>query len=184
MKVKKFDTYLRFFISIIICQLAGIIGSFFTIPAIDSWYSALRKPFFNPPSWIFGPVWSLLFLLMGISLFLVWEKKFAIVVTAKEKGQKTWNAFSKKLWIGSWREENSVAIFILQLILNILWSILFFGLRSPFLAYFEILALWFAILFTIMNFYRTSKLAAYLLLPYFVWVSFAAILNYFLWNLN
>lgn len=184
MKIKRFSTYVRFFASIIICQLAGVVGSVFTMPAIKGWYSTLTKPSFNPPNWIFGPVWGLLFLLMGISLFLAWEKGFQIKITAKDKSKKIWNDFSRKLWVGTWREENAAAIFVLQLILNILWSVSFFGLQSPMLAYFEVIMLWFAILYTIVNFYRISKWAAYLLVPYLVWVSFAAVLNYFIWNLN
>lgn len=175
---------IKFFASIIICQLAGVIGTIFTIPGIGKWYIGLNKPSFNPPSWIFGPVWTILFLLMGISLYIVWDKKFAIKVLAKEEGQKIWNPISKKFWVGSWKEENALIIFILQLILNILWSAIFFGMHSPAVAFFEILMLWFAILYTIMNFHRISKLASYLLIPYILWVSFAAVLNCFIWILN
>lgn len=140
--------------SIIICQLAGLIGSFFTASSIDTWYAALQKPSFNPPSWIFGPVWVTLFVLMGISLYLVWEKGI------KAKGAKT-----------------ALIFFGIQLALNALWSIIFFGLRSPLYASIEIIILWLAILFTILKFYRISKPAAYLLIPYMLWVSFAAVLN-------
>lgn len=183
MKVNK-NKLIKLFVSIIICQLAGAIGAIFTTPEIGAWYVTLNKPSFNPPNWIFGPVWSFLFLLMGISLYLVWEKRFAVEVSEKEEKLKTWNPFSRKLWVGSWREENAIIIFFLQLFLNILWSIIFFAMHLPVVAFFEILMLWFAILYTIINFYRISKPASYLLIPYILWVSFATVLNYFLWILN
>jgi tryptophan-rich sensory protein len=154
------------------------------MPAIKNWYFFLNKPSFNPPDWIFAPVWTILFLLMGISLYLVWVKNWAIAVPAEKQEKKSWNPLSTKLWLGSWREENVMAIFALQLILNILWSVLFFGLKLPGPAFFEILMLWFAILYTIINFYRISRSASWLLLPYILWVSFAAILNFFIWRLN
>ena len=147
--------------SIVICQLAGIIGSFFTVSSIPDWYSALRKSSLNPPDWVFGPVWTVLFLLMGISLYLVWDKGL------KEKNVK-----------------RGLVFFGVQLSLNTLWSIIFFGLKSPTLAFIEIFILWIAILFTIIEFYRISKPAAYLLVPYFMWVSFAIFLNYSIVVLN
>jgi tryptophan-rich sensory protein len=140
------------------CQLVGIAGSIFTTPAINSWYKVLNKPFFNPPSWVFAPAWTTLFLLMGISLFLVWQK-----------GKATINARN---------------IFFLQLALNFFWSIIFFYYKSPGFAFLEIIFLWLAILFTIIKFYKISKASAYLLLPYILWVSFAGVLNYFIWILN
>ena len=174
----------KFIVSILICQAAGLIGSLFTSPAIPTWYAALEKPSFNPPNWVFAPVWTILFLLMGVSLYLVWAKDWHIEVKAGEVKRKTWNPLSKKLFTGSWREENAVLIFSLQLALNILWSVIFFGLKMPGLAFFEILMLWFAILYTIVNFFRISKTAGFLLLPYLLWVSFAGILNFFIWRLN
>jgi len=170
--------------SILICQLAGVIGSFFTAPAIGTWYARLERPSFNPPNWLFAPVWIILFLLMGISLYLVWQKNWKSEVSVSEQEKKSWNPFSTKLWRGPWREENAIAIFAIQLVLNILWSVIFFGLKSPGIAFIEILMLWFAILYTIVNFYRISKPAAYLLIPYILWVSFASILNFFVWWLN
>jgi tryptophan-rich sensory protein len=151
----------KLIISIIVCQLAGFIGSLFTTPNINTWYATLTKPSFNPPNWVFSPVWTTLFLLMGISLYLIWKQ-----------------GFEKK------NVKNAILIFGIQLILNILWSILFFGLQNPLLAFIEIIILWLAILFTILVFYRIKKSAAYLLIPYILWVSFAAILNFFLWRLN
>ncbi len=152
---------LRFIVSVAICQAAGFIGSIFTTPAIPTWYAALRKPAFNPPNWLFGPVWTILFLLMGIALFLVWRRPLS------EPKVKT-----------------ALALFAVQLALNVLWSILFFGLRSPLAGFTEILVLWVFILLTIISFYRVSTLAGVLLIPYILWVSFAAILNYHLWRLN
>ncbi len=173
---------IKFLISILICEFAGIIGSFFTVSQINTWYSTINKPTFNPPNWIFGPVWTTLFVLMGISLYLVWEKKWE----AKDKIQpkKAWNKLSQKFLSGSWQKANIILIFYTQLVLNILWSVVFFGAHSLNGAFFVLLMLWFSILFTIVNFYRVSKVAAVLLIPYILWVSFAGILNYFLWLIN
>lgn len=175
---------LKFIISIIICQLAGIVGAFFTTPAIGGWYAKLNKPSFTPPGSFIGLVWIILFFLMGISLYLVWSKNWQINIPADRPERKAWNRFSEKLWSGTWREENTIAIFILQLVLNIFWSIIFFGWQLPGLAFFELIMLWFAILYTIANFYRVSKTAAYLLIPYILWVSFAGFLNFTLWGMN
>lgn len=173
---------IKLVVSIVICQLAGVIGSLFTISALDSWYEGLKKASFNPPGWVFGPAWTILFLLMGYSLYLVWEKGFFVSDGSSPK--KLWNPLSEKLWYGSLKEFNVAAVFAVQLVLNMLWSLLFFGLQSPGLAFSEILMLWFAILYTIMNFYRVSKTAAYLLIPYLLWVSFASVLNFMVWYLN
>lgn len=132
----------------------GIIGSFITIGTINSWYKTLSKPSFNPPNWVFGPVWTILYLLMGISAYLIWQK----------------GVNKKKVKV-------ALSIFGLQLILNFLWSFLFFGLHSPLVSFVEIILFWIMILFTIFKFYKLSKPASYLLIPYIFWVSFAAILN-------
>jgi benzodiazapine receptor len=153
---------LKLIISILLCQAAGIIGSFFTRSSIESWYSTINKPGFTPPGWIFGPVWISLYLMMGISLFLVWKK----AVETKN--------FSRK-WI---------TFFAIQLALNTLWSILFFGLHSPMLAFVEILLLWLFILLTLIEFRKISTAAGLLLIPYLFWVSFAAFLNFSIWRLN
>lgn len=152
---------LKLVASIILCQLAGLIGSIFTTPAIPTWYESLKKPFFNPPNWIFGPVWVSLYLLMGISLFLIWQRREN-------------NPQAKK----------GLILFFIQLILNALWSGAFFGLKSPLSGLIMIVLLWIAIFFTIQHFLKVSKIAAYLLLPYILWVSFAALLNFSLWVLN
>jgi translocator protein len=143
-----------FIFSIALCFLAGAIGSLFTYSEITNWYASLQKPFFNPPNWIFGPVWSLLYLLMGIALYEVW--------TSQTKTKK------KKL---------AITYFFIQLVLNSLWSILFFGLHSPFLAFLEILVLATMIVLTIQKFFYISKVAAWLMIPYLAWVCFATVLN-------
>ena len=157
--MKKKDIF-KLLVSIVVCQLAGLIGVLFTSPAIPSWYAGLRKPPFSPPNWLFGPVWSLLYLLMGVALYLVWAKK--------ETSQK----------------KTALKFFGLQLVFNSLWSIIFFGLRSPALALVEIILLWILIALTINKFLGLSKKAAYLLLPYLGWVSFASVLNLAIVRLN
>lgn len=149
--------------AILLCEAAGIIGSLFTAPSIPGWYATLNKPSFNPPNWVFGPVWTTLYALMGISLYLVWKK-----------GQE-----NKKIDI-----KLPLAIFGFQLFLNFLWSILFFGMQSPLLGLLCIIPLWLSIAATIFYFYKISKTAAYLLIPYILWVSFASILNASIWMLN
>lgn len=149
----KINSWMKLIAAIVFCQMAGLIGSLFTFTAIPTWYAQLNKPFFNPPNWVFGPVWTMLFTLMGISLYIIWTKK---------QNKKT---------------RQAINIFLVQLVLNTLWSILFFGLKSPTLAFIEILILWFAIYTTIAHFWRLSKPSAYLLVPYIAWVSFASLLN-------
>lgn len=147
--------------SIIMSLMAGAIGSAFTFTGIESWYAYLNKPSFNPPNWIFGPVWTTLYILMGVSLYLIWQKGL------KDK-------YIRK----------SFKIFIIQLIFNSLWSVVFFGMQSPGLALFIIIVLWSLILTLIIRFYKIKKIAAYLLIPYILWVSFASILNFSIWILN
>jgi len=158
MKIKNIA---KLVISIIICQLAGVIGSVFTTSAISEWYTTLQKPFFTPPNWLFAPVWLTLYTLMGISLYLIWNKGL------KNK-----------------RVKNSLYLFGLQLVLNAVWSILFFGLRSPLLGLIEIVFLWVFIVLTILKFYKISRTAGLLLIPYIVWVSIALLLNFYIWILN
>jgi translocator protein len=147
--------------SVIICNLAGAIGAIFTFDAIPAWYAALNKPFFSPPNWVFGPVWTALYILMGISAYLVWQK-----------------GWQKKPF------RSALALFGLQLFLNTLWSILFFGLRSPLMGLVGILPLWLSIALCIRVFCPIDRKAAYLLLPYLAWVSFATLLNLAVWLLN
>lgn len=157
----KINNALKLIIAIAVSELAGIIGSIFTMPSIESWYADLAKPELAPPNWIFAPVWTTLFALMGIAAFLVWKKGL--------------DRRDVKIAIG---------IFIGQLILNTFWSIIFFGLRSPGGAFIEIIFLWLTIFTTIIAFVKISKPAAWLLAPYMLWVSFAGYLNYMIWILN
>ncbi len=151
----------RLLISILLCNTAGFIGSIFTFSSISTWYETLVKPEFNPPGWIFGPVWTTLYILMGISLYLIWNK-----------GTKTPLA------------KIALTIFGIQLVLNAIWSILFFGLQNPLWAFIEIIFLWLSIFLSIFFFNKISKPAAYMLIPYIFWVSFAAVLNYNIYILN
>lgn len=145
---------------IILAQLAGVFGSFFTMPNIETWYASLEKPDFNPPNWIFAPVWITLYTLMGIAAYLI-----------AEKGINT----ASKL---------ALSIFGFQLAINAIWSFAFFGLQSPVLGLVVIVLLWFAIAETIILFSKISKTAAWLLVPYLLWTSFAAILNLSIFLLN
>jgi Tryptophan-rich sensory protein (mitochondrial benzodiazepine receptor homolog) len=147
--------------SVILCLLIGAAGSVFTITGPGSWYALLIKPSFNPPNWIFGPVWTTLYILMGISLYLVlreWKKGVDIRIAG--------------------------GLFTVQLFLNFIWSYMFFGLQSPSSAFIVIVLLWVAILATIITFFRINRISAYLLVPYILWVSFASILNYSIMVLN
>jgi benzodiazapine receptor len=157
----KITDILKLIAGIILCQLAGLIGSLATLPSIPIWYESLKKPFFNPPNWLFGPVWTGLYTLMGISLFLVWRRRE-----------------------GNPQVKMALTFFFVQLILNTLWSLAFFGLRSPLLGLADIVLLWIAIFLTIQKFSRISRRAALLLVPYILWVSFAVLLNFSLWSLN
>ena len=152
---------MKLFISLAVCLLAGFIGSVFTARAIPTWYATLIKPSFNPPNWVFAPVWTILYILMGLALYLVWRRGLA--------------ASGVRL---------ALIFFALQLALNIAWSFIFFNCHSPFYALLEIAALWLSIMLTIGLFYQVSKPAAWLLMPYILWVSFASFLNYMVWRLN
>lgn len=158
MKIKKLPLLITF---ILLCEAAGIIGAFFTINAIPTWYAALNKPSFNPPPSIFGPTWTVLYLLMGISLYLVWLKKGAVK-------------------LADW----GVKVFLVHLLLNFLWTPVFFGLKNISLALVIILMIWSLIIYMIYLFWKIDKKAAYLLLPYLAWVSFASILNFSIMLLN
>lgn len=149
----KSNKFLKFIISITITILIGLLGSVATASSVKTWYLTINKPPFTPPNWLFGPVWTLLFILMGISFYIVWNKSYST---------NTRFAFFA---------------FFIQLVLNLLWSVFFFGLRNPWLAFFEIVFLWLLIIINIRLFYRLSKVSGYLLIPYLLWVSFASILN-------
>jgi tryptophan-rich sensory protein len=147
--------------SLAIPLLIGFLGSTLTTPNIPTWFVCLEKPFFSPPNWLFAPVWTILFILMGLALFLVLRD-----------GRK--NRYF----------EDAILVFGAQLILNLYWSFFFFFIHSPLLAFYDIIILWLMIALNIYCFYKIKKTAAYLLIPYIVWVSFAAILNYSIWFLN
>ncbi|MCL4367296.1 tryptophan-rich sensory protein [Patescibacteria group bacterium] len=150
----------RLIIAVGVCEVIGVLGSFFTAPAIPDWYQTLIKPIFTPPAVIFGPVWVSLFALMGYGLYLIWQK------------------------IEQRNIYKAVMVFILQLLVNLAWSIIFFGLRSPGVALVDILVLLTLIIITIYEFAKINQKAAWLLVPYFLWVSFATLLNYSIWQLN
>ena len=151
----------RLIVSILVCQLAGIVGSAFTRASIPTWYATLQKPAFTPPNWLFAPVWFFLYLLMGIAAYLVWNKGI------QNRGVSI-----------------ALSIFGIQLVLNIFWSFFFFKLQSPLYGFVEIVILWLAILLTILYFLKISRTASFLLLPYIFWMSFAAILNFYIFRLN
>ena len=151
----------KFLISILICQSAGIFGSLFTIEAIPDWYATLTKPTFAPPSWVFGPVWITLYFLMGISLYTVWESEY------KPKTRKVF-----------------FIVFGIQLTLNALWSLLFFGLKSPLLGLVDIILLDMMVIVTIIYAKSISKFAAIFLIPYLAWIIIASILNFAILLLN
>jgi benzodiazapine receptor len=151
----------KFITSMFICQAAGILGSFFTTPSLPTWYVTIEKPSFTPPDRLFAPVWIALFALMGIALFLIWRKGLH-------------NTHARIAFI----------IFMVQLVLNTSWSAAFFGFRSPLAGCIIISALWVAILITILTFHRVSRFASILLIPYILWVSFAAVLNFSIMILN
>lgn len=148
-------------LSIILCQCAGVLGSVFTSSSVSTWYPTLIKPWYTPPGWVISAVWILLFTLMGLSLFLVWRAGLSRPDVKK-----------------------AVTVFAIQLGANILWSAAFFGLQSPLAAFAVIVVLWILILLSISSFRPISRRASLLLLPYIIWVSFAAYLNYSIIRLN
>jgi tryptophan-rich sensory protein len=158
--------------AIVICELAGAVGAVFTTAAIPTWYAGLAKPVLNPPAWVFAPVWTILYLLMGIAAFLIFTKD--------EKSSPERSAGSR----GAGSKKRALWIFAVQLILNVLWTALFFGLHSPLLGLICIIALWLTIIWTMAAFWTISRLATLLLAPYLLWVTFAAYLNLAIFLLN
>ncbi len=155
------STVWKIVIAVAACLLAGFAGSIVTAPAIVTWYAGLAKPSFTPPGWVFGPAWTLLYILMGIAAGLVWGRGL------DAPGVRP-----------------ALRLFVLQLGLNVAWSFLFFGLRSPALGLLDIVLLWLAILATIVSFGRIAAAPAWLLAPYLAWVSFATVLNFSILRLN
>jgi len=156
------NKYMKILVCVATCLAVGYYSSLATQSSVNTWFTTLEKPFFNPPNWLFAPVWTLLYILMGTAAGLVWERY------ENEK-------FEVKMALG---------LFAAQLLLNMLWSILFFGLRNPMLAMLEIVVLLLLIYETHYKFKNISKIAGYLLVPYMVWVGFATILNVSIWYLN
>ena len=151
-----------FVVFLVMCLGAQLTASLLTLPAIRSgWHAGLEKPFFNPPDWLFGPVWTVLYFTMAVAAWMVWKKGS-----------------------GSSMLKPALMIFFSQLVFNVLWSALFFGMRRPGLAFMEIVVLWLLILVTALVFARISRWAALLLVPYLVWVLYAAVLNGSIWWLN
>ena len=152
---------IKLIISLLIPLAVGVIAGFFTSGAIKGWFSQIAKPVFNPPNWIFGPMWTLLYILMGIACYLIW---------ISDADSKTKTA--------------ALRIYAVQLLFNFLWSFLFFYFQNPALALIDIILMIISISFTIKYFYKISKTAAWLLVPYLLWVMFATALNFEIWRLN
>lgn len=152
---------IKLIIAVSVPLLVGFASSLFTITGVESWYKTINLPSWNPPDQVFGPVWTTLYILMGIAFYLVWINEAR-------------SAFKRK----------AIIFFIIQLVLNFLWSVIFFGMEQIGWALVEISVLWLLILFTILSFGKISKTAAWLMVPYICWVSFAALLNYNIWKLN
>jgi tryptophan-rich sensory protein len=151
----------RLVICLLVPQLVGITSGLLTVSAVRDWYVTLARPSFTPPSWVFGPVWTAIYLLMGIAAFLVWQRG-----------------------LGAPFVRTALSVFAVQLLLNGLWSVLFFALRSPGIALVEILVLWALIAWCMMLFFRVRAVAGALLVPYLAWVTFATALNFEFWRLN
>lgn len=145
---------------IVICMALGSLSGLFTVNEIKTWYSTINKPSWNPPNFIFAPVWTSLYLLMGISL--------GIIINKSKSPERT----------------KAIILFIIQFVLNFFWSLIFFKFHHLLFAFIEIILMWFAILLTIISFSKINKIAAWLLVPYIAWVSFASILTYTIWQLN
>ena len=147
---------------VVTCLVIGYFSGMVTRSSVTTWFPTLIKPSFNPPNWVFAPVWSILFVMMGVAAGLVWDR-----IEAEREAVK-----------------KALIFFAIQLGLNALWSYLFFGLRNPMLAGLEIIVLWLMIFETYIQFVKINKIAGYLLLPYLAWVSFASVLNGSIWWLN
>ena len=150
---------LKLIISLLLPQIAGGLGAFFTITSVQSWYMTINRPSWNPPSWLFGPVWTTLYIFMGIACYLIWKSE---------------NPLKKQL----------LTLFAIQLVLNALWSPAFFGAESPILGLIVIIPLWISILICVIRFKQVSRWASGLMIPYLLWVSFATVLNGAIWWLN
>ncbi|MBZ9652511.1 TspO/MBR family protein [Psychroflexus montanilacus] len=157
----KVSTVVKIFIGVVICLGIGFVGSIATQTSVDTWYTTLNKPGFNPPSWLFAPVWTLLYILMGVAAGMVWSRGF------------------HHIWV-----KTALYHFGFQLVLNASWSIAFFGYQSPLVAMLIIIALIVLVLITFKWFKVVNTTAAYLLIPYILWIVYAAALNFEIWRLN
>lgn len=157
----KLTNFWKLIISFLVVAAAALVGSLATMDAIPTWYTELNRTAITPPNWVFGPAWTLLYILMAIAAFLVWKK-----------------GLEKK------EVREALQLFIAQLSFNALWSIIFFGQHEILMAFFEIVFLWLTILLTILWFSKISKLAAWLMVPYITWVTFAGILNFATYLVN
>lgn len=151
--------FIKIAVCIAICLALGLFSGFSTVESINSWYRFINKPSWNPPNWIFGPVWTLLYILMGIAVALIWH--------TQHQNKKT-----------------AITFFVIQFALNIAWSFIFFNLHAIGWAFMEIIVMLFFIAITIFSFYKISKPAAWLMVPYLIWVLFATVLNGTIWHLN
>ena len=153
--------YLKIIIAVALCMGLGFLSGMSTTEAITGWYATVNKPPFNPPNWIFAPVWTILYIMMGVAVAMIWD-------------------------LGWERKEVKVAVglFIFQFIINLIWSPAFFGLEKPLIALFIIIILWILIVICIQQFKKLKPLAGNLLIPYLLWVSFATVLNFSIWYLN
>ena len=154
------SNFIKLFAALLFTVGLGSVGGLFTASEITTWYATLNKPSFNPPNYLFAPVWTSLYILMGISFYLIWKKNPSPVKTA------------------------GVLFFLVQFILNCCWSYIFFKQHLIGFAFVEMMVMWLFIIFTINEFRKLNKTAAWLLVPYIAWVSFAAVLNFFIWKLN
>ena len=156
------EKYKKILIFVVTCIAIGYLSGTVTRSSVVTWFPTLIKPNFNPPAWVFAPVWSTLYIMMGIAAGLVWNR----IDFERETVRK------------------ALLFFVIQLVLNALWSILFFGLKNPLLALIEIVLLWLMIYETYVKFVKIDKIAGYLFIPYLLWVSFATVLNASIWWLN
>ncbi|MBP9099619.1 MAG: tryptophan-rich sensory protein [Ferruginibacter sp.] len=151
----------KLIIAVLIPLAVGSLAGYFTASSVNGWYTTLVKPSFNPPNWLFAPVWTSLYIMMGIAFYLIWKKEANDVV-----------------------KSTAVTLYIVQLALNFLWSFVFFYAQQPGWALVNIILMWIFIFLTILWFGKISSLSAWLLVPYICWVSFATVLNFAIWKLN
>ncbi|MEP6713796.1 MAG: TspO/MBR family protein [Ferruginibacter sp.] len=151
----------KFIISVTIPLAVGAVAAFFTTSSVNGWFTTLNKPSFNPPNWLFAPVWTALYIMMGIAFFIAWKSNAVCEV-----------------------KRRAIIFFFVQLTLNFLWSFIFFYAKQPGWALIDIILLWLSILITIIFFGKISAAASWLLVPYICWVSFATLLNFSIWKLN